>query len=471
MRKRVIRVMAIVGIGFASMASYGQTTLNDLVSYTLANSHEVKKLQFQQKEADYLRRETIGKGLPQAKLDATYSKMYMNIDIPSETVDKLNQMLQAPQLSAIAPMVSGMLPMIDAISGLNMLSGGVQVTQLIYSQSYLVGLKATKNMQELYAILREKTDEDLIADVATGYYQAGSLILQLQSLDKSLKNLKEIHRIVELSYENDLVKETQVNRLKVTISNLEVTRQTIDNGIKSQLNYLKALAGMPADSSLSIDTARLINDFVAKEVTGFKVENVPAYRVLEKQDEIYSRQVKSAQATYFPTLAAFGKLSYSSYGLFFKGDNADSYKDSQLGKMSDLSHNTTVGLNLSLPLFTSGSNYYKVKQAKVKQAQLREDMMKTSDLLTVNFNNASMEFQSAKAMVDAQKENRDLALKVYTQTSLLFQEGMTSMAELLNVNSDFLQADNTYNQQILKCKTAEIKMLKASGNMKSIVKN
>ena len=71
-------------------------------------------------------------------------------------------------------------------------------------------------------------------------------------------------------------------------------------------------------------------------------------------------------------------------------------------------------------------------------------------------------------MLASQKENRDLAQKVYKQTSLQFQEGMASMADLLNVNQDFLQADNSYNQQILKCKTAEIKMLQASGNLKLI---
>jgi len=45
---------------------------------------------------------------------------------------------------------------------------------------------------------------------------------------------------------------------------------------------------------------------------------------------------------------------------------------------------------------------------------------------------------------------------------------MASMADLLNVNSDFLQADNSLNLQILKYKTSEIKMLKATGNLKQI---
>ena len=235
----------------------------------------------------------------------------------------------------------------------------------------------------------------------------------------------------------------------------EVTRKTIQNGITIQLNYLKALAGMPGDSTLNIDTSGMLVDFVSsKGIADFKVEDVPAYRSLLKQDEIYGQQVKLSKATYYPTLAAFGKFSYSAYHV------------SPFAKSSN--NMNTIGLSLSVPIFTSGANASKVKQNLLKQAQLREDILKTSDLLTVSYKNAYLEYQATQDMLAAQKENKELAANVYNQTSLLYQEGMASMADLLNVNSDFLQADNSYNQQILKCKTAEIKMLKAAGRLKQI---
>jgi len=371
-------------------------------------------------------------------------------------------MMINPEYSAAAEKLkeelTGMLNKISNIDALYSASAGIQITQLIYSQSYWVGLKTTKKTQELYSILKTKNEEDVIAEVATGYYQAGSLMLQLQTVDKSINNLKEIHRIAELNYKNDLIKESQVNRLKVTISNLEVTRQTIQNGVNIQLNYLKALAGMPSDSMLVIDTTNLVNDFVNKNsAMNFTAENVSAYQAMLKQDEIYGQQIKLAKATFLPTLAAFGKLNYSSY-------NTEA-------KINDWSNMNTFGFSFSMPIFSSGVNYYKLKQSQVKQAQLREDIAKTKDLLTISYNNAFLEYQTANNLLSAQKENKELAQKVYNQTSLQYQEGMASMADLLNVNSDYLQADNTYNQQILKCKTAEIKMLQASGNLKSLVNN
>ena len=257
------------------------------------------------------------------------------------------------------------------------------------------------------------------------------------------------------SYQNDFIKESDVNRLQVTITNLDVTRQTLQNGVNIQLNYLKALAGMPADSVLAIDTAAMVKDFTGElKIPAFNIGNVPSFQALIKQDEIYAQQIKLAQAKFLPTLAAYGKFDFSSYNT-----------TSEIEKLTNMN---TLGVSLSMPIFSSGANYSKVKQAQLKQSQLREDIQKTKDLLTVSYNSAVTEFQTAGSMVKAQQENRDLAAKVYHQTSLRYQEGMASMADLLNVNSDFLQADNSLNLQILKYKTSEIKMLKATGNLKQI---
>jgi outer membrane protein len=453
MRIRVLTVFSVLILGLLSYNVSGQTKLTDLVNYTLEHSREIRKSELQCKEADYMRKETIGHGLPQIEASSSYSKILYDVKIDQSYYDMVTNSVPADYQD----IVTGILRGIDDIDQVRMFSAGIQVTQLIYSQSYLVGLKASRKAQELYSILKEKNEEDVIAEVATGYYQAGSLMLQLRTVEKSIENLKEIHRIAQLSYQNDMIKESQVNRLKVTISNLEVTRQTIANGVTIQLNYLKALAGMPSDSILAIDTAMLVNDFVNNSASStFAIENVPAYKALLKQDEIYGQQIRLAKAVFCPTLAAFGKYSFSSYGI---GSSS----------MSDLTVYPTFGLSLSIPIFSSGVNYYKLKQSQVKQAQLREDIYKTKDLLTVSYNNAFLEYQTANNLLAAQKENLELAQKVYNQTSLQYQEGMASMADLLNVNSDFLQADNSYNQQILKCKTAEIKMLKASGNLKKLV--
>lgn len=428
----------------AGQSARAQNELNRLISYALEHSHEVKKAGLQIQESDYRIREARGQGLPQLDGSASYSLMMIKkMDIPAEFYQMVG---------------SSYAPILDKLADINKLytaSAGMQVTQLIYSQSYWVGLQAAKKANELYSILKSSSEESIIEEVANGYYQAGSLMLQQETINRSLSNLNELYRVLNLNYKNDMVKETEVSRLKVTITNLEVTRKIVENGLYSQMNYLKALAGMPLDTTIKVDTASIVKGFrEVGSVAGFQVDNVPSYKALLKQSELVETQLKLTKATYYPTLAAFGKFSYSSYNT--------------TTSLSDWNPMTTVGLNLSIPIFTSGVNRSKMRQAYFKQEQLNEDILQTRDMLKIQYDNAISGYQTSKRLLDVQRENRELAQKVYAQTLMQYHENMASLADLLNVNSDYLQADNSYNQQILNCKVAEIKILKASGNLKSL---
>lgn len=444
MKEKVI-ICLVFGIGLFSQNMSAQTGLGNLINYALDHSREIKKSELQIQEANYMRKEAIGYGLPQVEGSASYSKMMIDkIEIPA---------------SAYASVPAEYAPLLDKLGNIDKLftaSAGVQVTQLIYSQSYWIGLQTSKKAQELYSILKNKTEEEVIAEVANGYYQAGALMLELQTVEKIVQNLNEIFRIAQLNYKNDLIKETDVNRLKVTITNLEVTAQTLQNIIDTQLNYLKALSGMPNDSSITIDLASFTLNSENNQMTNdFQIGNISSYQALMIQADIYEQQTRLSKAKFYPTLAAFGNLNFSSYNT-----------SSKIDKMSPM---TTIGMSLTVPIFTSGVTHAKVNQSILKQKQLNEDISQTRDFLKVDYQNAVSEYQTARNLLVVQRNNRELAQKVYGQTLSQYQEGMASLTDLLNVNSDFLQADNSYNQQILKCKTSEIKLLKSSGNLKHLV--
>jgi outer membrane protein TolC len=396
----------------------GQTELNSMIDYALKHNRTLKKSDLQIQEASFSIREITANGLPRI----SDSLSYVRAETPREVY-----------------------------------SAGttLQITQLLYSQSFWTGLKTAGMVKEMYAIAKTKNEDSVIADVATSYYQAGALMLQKNTVEKSMKNLKEILRMAELQYDNGFVKQTNVNRLKVTITNLDVTRQTLQNGIDAQLNYLKALAGMPLDTVIAIDTAAILNiSETRNQSIEFKLENVPVYQVVEKQFAVSRQQVQLAKAQCLPVLVGFGQLKRS--GVNTKSD-------------IDVWTNTNaVGVAMAFPLFTSGGNYAKIRQAMLRRDQIEVDMHQLRDFLKVQYDNSVMDLNSSKKLLDLQKENRLLAEDVYRQTSLQYQEGMASLADLLNVNSDYLNADNSYSQQVLKCKISEIKMMKASGVLKQM---
>ncbi len=411
-------VTALILVFSTAQFAVGQTELNTIVNYALKHNRSIKKSDLQIQEASFAIRETAASGLPRISDSLSY--------VRAETPRKV--------YSAGATL---------------------QITQLLYSQSFWTGLKAAGLVKEMYAVAKTKNEDSVIADVATSYYQAGALMLQKNTVEKSMENLREILRITELQYDNGFVKQTNVNRLKVTITNLDVTRQTLQNSIDAQLNYLKAVAGMPLDTVIIIDTNAILNiRETADQSIEFRLENVPVYQVVEKQLKVSRQQVQLSVAQCLPVLVGFGQLKRS--GVSTESD------------INVWTNTNAVGVAMAFPLFTSGGNYAKIRQAMLKRDQIETDVHQLRDFLKVQFDNSVMDLNISKRLLDVQKENKLLAEDVYRQTSLQYQEGMASLADLLNVNSEYLNADNSYSQQVLKCKISEIKMMKASGVLKQM---
>jgi outer membrane protein TolC len=419
--------------------------LNDLLKNAIENSHEIKKAGLQQAESGSRTKEVIANGLPQIEGSLNYSRMGLpEINIPEEMLDAMPEEIS---------------PLLSSLSGINAFhtsSAGVTVSQLLYSKSYLTGVKQAKKAEDLYHILLQKTEEDIIHEVASNYYQVLMNYSNLNILNENIKNLEKLYDILKLQYENDFVKQTDVSRLRVTVTNLKTQRETLGNGIKIQERILKILAGIPAGTTMQLDTTVLGRMNWQEPVTSEYIQELlPEYQALQKQTELAGLQIESDKAAFYPNLAAFGQFTYSSYATEFKFDN--------------FSNMNTIGLKATIPVFSSGMKKQRVMQSQLKLQQTEEDFELNRKYLETSYQNAVNSLYSAWSNLKDQQENKALANEVYGQVKLQFDEGMASLTDLLNVESSLLEAESLYNQQLLKYKIAEIELLKATGKIKTLV--
>jgi len=422
-----------------------QYTLEKLIKNAVEKSHAMKKAALQLSESNSKVKEIIANGLPQAEGSLNYSRMGIpKINISQEMLDMLPE--------EVAPLVKGLTD----IKALHTTSAGVTVSQLLYSKSYLMGVQQGKKAEELYSSLLDKTEEDVIHDVASNYYQILMNYSNLRILEKNMQNIGKLYNILKLQYENDFVKKTDVNRLKVTLTNLKTQRETLENGIKIQERILKIVSGIPVDQEMKLDTSvvRKMN-FQQPIASEFSLDVLPSFQVLKKQTELAKIQIKSDKAAYYPNLAAFGQFNYSNYATEFKFNN--------------FSNMNTVGLKATIPIFSSGMRKQKVDQSQLKLQQNQEDFDLNTKYLETNYQNSTNSLLSAWSNLQDQKENKALANQVYDQVKLQFDEGMASLTDLLNVDSSLLDAENLYNQQLLKYKLAEIELLQATGKLKTLI--
>jgi outer membrane protein TolC len=419
--------------------------LTDLLKHAIENSHTIKKAGLQQAETSSKKKEVIANGLPQVEGSLDYSRMGLpEISIPQETIDEFPE--------EISSLLSGL----SDIKALHSSSAGVTVSQLLYSKSWLTGIKQARKAEDLYTILLQKTEEDIIHEVASNYYQVLMNYSNLNILNENIKNLEKLYDILKLQYENDFVKQTDVSRLKVTVTNLKTQRETLENGIQIQERVLKILAGIPVETTMQLDTAILSNmDYQKPVVTDYIPDLLPEYQALQKQTELASLQVESDKAAFYPNLAAFGQFTYSSYNTKFK--------------FNDFYNMNTVGLKATIPIFSSGMKKQRVMQSQLKLQQNQEDFDLNRKYLETSYQNAVNSLYSAWLNLQDQQENKELANEVYGQVKLQFDEGMASLTDLLNVESSLLEAESLFNQQLLRYKLAEIELLKATGKLNTLI--
>ena len=436
-------------IGFLMLTEEGKSqdkySLNDLLKQAVENSHEMKKAVLKKSESNLKTREVIANGLPQVDGSINYSRMGLpKIDISQEIMDILPEQ--------VAPMLEGL----DDIKAFHTTSAGVTLSQLLYSQSYLSGVKQAKKAEDLYNTMLQKTEEDIIHDVSANYFQILMNYSILNILNENIANLEIVYNILKLQYENDFVKQTDVNRLKVTLTNLKTQRETLTNGIGVQERILKIISGIPMEKGMVIDTAiiRQMN-YQKPAASDFMLDILPEYQLLKKQSELAGLQIKSDKAAFYPNLVAFGQFNFSSYATKFQVNNFNNMN--------------TIGLKANIPIFSSGMRKDRVKQSQLKFEQNQEDFDLSKKYLETNYQNATNSLLSSWMSLQAQQENKELANQVYKQVKLQFDEGMASLTDLLNVDSSLLDAENLFNQQLLKYKLAELELLKATGKLKTLL--
>ncbi len=444
MKQVTILILLVLTIPFSGR-SQQQLNLNDLLKYAIKHSHEIKKASFQKDESSSKKKEAIASGLPQVEGSLDYSRM----GLPEISISE-------DMLDAMPEEISSLLSGLSDINAFHTSSAGVTISQLLYSKSYLTGIKQARKAEDFYRILLQKTEEDIIHEVASNYYQILMNYSNLNILNRNIENLEKLHQILKLQYENDFVKQTDVSRLKVTVTNLKTQRETLENGIRIQERVLKILTGISSETVMQLDTTVLSKmDYRQPAATDYIPALLPEYQALQKQTELAGLQVESSKAAFYPNLAAYGQFTYSSYATKFKFDN--------------FSNMNTIGFKATIPIFSSGMRKQQVMQSQLKLQESQEDFELNTKYLETNYQNAVNSLYSAWSNLQDQQENKELANEVYGQVKLQFDEGMASLTDLLNVESSLLEAESLFNQQLLKYKLAEVELLKTTGKLKTLL--
>jgi len=439
-------VLLVAGVSVLSLANAqpAPLSLKEALQQALKNKSEAVKARLDEENGQYKIDQARSQALPQVNLNSglTYNPILQLSAIPGELAGQ--------------PGKTMMLAFGQKWNS----NTSVSLSQTLFDQSVFTGLKAAKTTQQYYQLMAGLTDEQVIEKVATQYYQVLVQRQQLVVIDSNIATTTRVKNIIEGQAKNGLAKKIDLDRSKVNLSNLEAQRQQLINSVQLQENTLKFYMGIPIETAITVPASALdsIRPKLAMMENTPDVKKLTDYQVLKKQEELLKLQKEATKAAYYPSLSLSGNYGYQGVSNSFP-----------TGKGANWFDYASVGLNLKVPLFNGFQTRSKVRQADVDIRKLQADIKNTELSLSLSYQNAKTQLRNSITTLNNQKENVALADEVYTNTQNNYAQGLAPLTDLLDAENSLTTAQNNYTAALLDYRLAEIQLIKAQGNLKSLL--
>lgn len=430
---------ALLVFGFVSMQAQEQVSLPSAIQKALQNKAEAKKAQLQIQKAEYKINEARAGALPQisAAGNITHNPLIqeMVLDFGGQrTIVKMGQ----PWTSQIA----------------------ATVNQALFDQKVFIGLKAAKSTREFYVLNAQLSNEDIIVNVATAYYNVFVQEENLRTLEASYINTEKARNIIKSLVDNGLAKQIDLDRTNVQLTNIASNKQRLINSVTLAKNALKFYMGIPIDSNIELEekTIEPKPELIASLAT---IDNRTEVKILEKQKELLQFNERATRAALYPTVGLQGQYGWYGLGSKFPLTNG-------LNNGVNWSDFASIGLNVSIPIFTGGATKSKIQQAQIDVLDAEQDIQKTKLSLSLDYKNSISKIENSIINLKSMKDNVDLAEKVRSNTQSNYQYGLSNLTELLDAENALTDAKQNYANSLLDYKQAEIQLIKSKGELNTL---
>ena len=424
-----------------TVAAQEKLSLSKAINYALENKAEAKKAALEVENANYLIQEARANALPQINAvgDVTYNSILQKTALNFNGETSIIEMGRPWQSTAV-----------------------VALNQQIFNLAVFTGLKAAKTTRDFYRINKELTEEQIIEKVANSYYQIYKTKSQIKTIQATIDNTSRVQGVISNLYNNGLAKKIDLDRINVTLNNLKSTKQQLNNGLELQQNALKFLIGMDIKQAVTIENSDFEVNTDLLSHLDIDLTDRTEIKLLEKQQDLLQLNKKATQAMGYPTLSLTANYGYSGIGTDFPW--FQNYPGAYWSNFS------AVGLKLNVPIFNGFSIRSKTRQAQNQIDQFEVDFENTKLALNLEIQNAITQITNSLIMLKTQEENVGLAKDVLSNIENNYKNGLASLTDLLDAETSYADAQNNYTTAIIDYKLAEVQLIKAKGELKTLTK-
>ena len=425
--KKLALVILINSFAFAQ-SEVLSLSLDDAVKYGIENNRNLKNAEREIQMAFKERWETIAIGLPNVSLELNYLN---NLELQTSLIPAeffggekgdFSEIQFGTEQSAI---------------------GSVRMEQLLFDGSWLVGLDYSK----IYLAGSENFYEKTFLQVRESIVKLYSLVVTLNEgivlLENNLENFKkDLFEITQL-YENGFEEVENVEQIKITLAQAELSLLQTKKTQENQLNLLKLILGINLEDDLILTTS--INDFIAKNIifansiesfSSDKNIDVKISQNLFDTKKIEYRLEKSKQ---LPKLSGFISGTYTGYNNEFDFTN----------KAQNWFGSSVFGVKFELPLTNANKLNVSSQKAKIAMDQAATNLVEQKEKTLAEVQQKLNDYQLAVQSLSVNEKNMRLSISIEEKNSIKFFEGLITSFELRQAQLQLLDSQQKYLNSVL----------------------
>ncbi|MEP6710832.1 MAG: TolC family protein [Ferruginibacter sp.] len=461
MKTTIISVLMLLGAGYVNAQKTNEFTVQQAVDYALKNAVQVRNALIDLKIQQQTNREITAMALPQINGSASVNHF------PNVAVQSFPNFIAAGTYGVLEdkgvkdgsgnPIVSpNNFGLIQAQFGTKYTaSGGVDISQLLFDGQVFVGLQARKASLQFYEKQTEVTQQMIKVNVEKIYYQLVVGRQQMTSIDANITRFTKLLNDTKEIFKQGFAEKLDIDKVSVQLNNLQTEKIKTQNQLDAGNAGLKFLLNMPQKEMLVL-TDTLSEDKLKENILdkNYNYADRKEFQLLQIGKKLNEFNVKRYKLSYLPTLAAFGNY----------------YKNAQRDKFNFFNNGTwftssLVGVKLSVPIFDGFAKAARVSKAKLELEKTNNNLEQLKSSIDNDVEQASFKITSSLLTMDAQRQNMQLAEKVYNSTKIKYDQGLGSNQEIYTAQSELKIAQNNYYSALYDAIIAKIDYLTAIGKL------
>jgi outer membrane protein len=426
---------------FIAHRSFGQAeplTMKSAISIAIANNYSLKADSMNMIITDHQNRIQKGDFMPQVSYGSKYE---YNLSLPSQMVP--GEFVGQPGKDYV-PVQFGMR---------YSMGSGIEVSQTLFNKSSRIKIGTAGLNNRIAKAKHLLTQEELVYQVAATYYALQANAELIRTTTKDYQNLKEILAISKAQYENGTLKKIDYESIEINTANKQSYLHQLQTDYNDQIANFNYLLGIPAE------TKTVIRDSIARVSHVVDAGNI----LLQREDIRLSNLMIDSKAEEIRAIRAESKPVISSYFSF--------YYQGQFNSLGDAFDNdywtrsSYVGISTSISIFDGHRRKSRISVAQSQLQQLKFQSEQTRQLANTEWLTATETLHKDQLQYSITLKNLGLAERVFASRKALYTEGVSTLVELLDAESELSEARNLHIQATINVQTSLVNVYKAKGTL------